>query len=204
MVVRHPPEPWHLHGSATVGVFLVPVRDLPSSTPPGTKVLALFGRAVVTAAFFRYREPSPLQYGEVMATVLVRRAARLRIFIPQIWVDSEASRDGGRALWAIPKEIARFEGDPQDTMTADGLASLTVLRSRRVASGVPASFHVVQRRASRGVVTPVTGTVDVSLARASWGFTGALTWLSGRRPLATFQVSRFRLTFGRDASRGAQ
>lgn len=197
MVLSHPPEPWHLHGSAAAGVYLVPVRDLPAPPPPGTRVVSVLGRAVVTTAFFRYRAPSPLQYGEVMATVLVRRGWRPRIFIPQIWVDSPASRDGGRELWAIPKQLARFEGDPERAMTAAGLSTLTVGRSLPALPRLPISFRVVQQRASRGVVTPVSGRVDASLARARWRHTGDLAWLAGRRAVLSIVVRRFRLTFGR-------
>ncbi len=91
MGVSYPPEPWDLHGQAVASVFLVPVRSLPAP-PPGTRVVSVAGRAVVTAAFFRYEEPSPLVYDEVMATVLVRRGVRPRVWIPWIWVDSEGGR----------------------------------------------------------------------------------------------------------------
>ena len=98
MGLSYPPEPWDLHGQAVASTFLVPVRNL-DAPPPGTRVVSLLGRAVVTTAFFRYEEPSPLTYDEVMATVLVRQGLRPRVWITHIWVDSPASRDGGRALW---------------------------------------------------------------------------------------------------------
>ncbi|WP_375003303.1 acetoacetate decarboxylase family protein [Aeromicrobium sp. CTD01-1L150] len=197
MDVTYPGEPWDLHGDATAGVFLVPVSKLPELPPPGTRVITVAGRAIVTAAFFRYREPSPLTYGEVMATVLVRRRWRPRVFIPQIWVDSPASRDGGRQLWAIPKDLAQFAGDPGTSMVGDELASVTVSRTRRLPGRWRTSFRVAQWRGGRGFVTPVAGQVEASTARAHWRFGGALAWLTGRRPLLTVHVRRFHLLFGR-------
>lgn len=200
MDVSYPDQPWDLHGDAAAGVFLVPLHDLPSSPPPGFRPVRILGRAVVMTAFFRYREPSPLTYGEIMATVLVRRGLRLRVFIPQIWVDSPASLAGGRDLWAIPKDLAEFHGDPTTSMEAVGIGSLDVGRTVSVPGWVPAGFRTAQTRGARAVVTPVSGRVRVGLGRGRWRFEGPLSWLSGRRSLLTLAVHRFRLRFGQDAA----
>ncbi|MGJ9412119.1 acetoacetate decarboxylase family protein [Aeromicrobium sp. CF4.19] len=197
MGLTYPPEPWDLHGDATAALFLVPVADVPAAPPPGTTVVTVAGRAVVTVAFFRYREPSPLRYGEVMATVLVRRGLRLRVHIPQIWVDSPASRDGGRDLWAIPKDLAVFSGDPGTAMTGEGIASVILDRVRRLPGRFPLGFRIAQQRDARSLVTPVTGRVTTALARGRWRFEGPLAWLGDRRPLLTLHVRRFHLRFGR-------
>ncbi|GAA0189602.1 acetoacetate decarboxylase family protein [Cytobacillus oceanisediminis] len=199
MDVTYPPEPWDLHGQALASVFLVPAADLPAP-PPGTTIVTLRGRAVVTAAFFRYEEPSPLTYDEIMATVLVRRGLRFRVWIPWIWVDSEASRDGGRALWAIPKHLAEFRVEPGRRHEGLGLASATVERTRALPGRWPLGFRIAQARAGRSVVTPVRGRVSAQLVRASWTFDGVLGLLSGRRPVVSLRVPRFALLFGRRSS----
>ena len=59
-------------------------------------------------AFVSYEEPGPLTYRElVVARLLDTRARRVRV--SDIWVDSETSREGGRVLWAIPKELAELD-----------------------------------------------------------------------------------------------
>ena len=196
MGVSYPPEPWDLHGQAAASVFLVPASDLPAP-PPGTRLVTLRGRAVATAAFFRYEEPSPLTYDEIMVTALVRRGLRPRVWIPWIWVDSEASRDGGRALWAIPKDLATFLVRPGAMHVGEGLGRLDLLRLRDLPGRWPLRFRVVQERDGRSVVTPVGGTLRVQLARGRWSFDGVLSFLSGRRPLLTVRARRFRLLFGR-------
>lgn len=202
MGVSYPPEPWDLHGQAVASVFLVPAADLPAP-PPGTRIVTLRGRAVVTAAFFRYEEPSPLTYDEIMATVLVRRGLRLRVWIPWIWVDSEASRDGGRALWAIPKDLAEFRVEPARRHEGVGLASATIERTRGLPGRWPLGFRIAQARGGRSVVTPVSGRVSAELVRATWTFSGPLDVIAGRKPLVSLRVPRFALLFGRDRHVGS-
>src|SRR5664279_3844474 len=128
----YPPEPWDLHGHAYVGVWLLPLDIAPPPASAQTRAVRLFGRTIVSAAFFRYDDPSPLTYDEIMSTVLVRHGFRPRVSITHIWVDSEASRDGGRALWAIPKDLAEFERDSHRSYVARAIGSLGLLRERRL------------------------------------------------------------------------
>ena len=195
MGLSYPPEPWDLHGQAVASTFLVPVRNL-DAPPPGTRVVSLLGRAVVTTAFFRYEEPSPLTYDEVMATVLVRQGLRPRVWITHIWVDSPASRDGGRALWAIPKDLAEFTVEPGRTHLGHGLASLALGRLRRLPGRWPLRFRIARERDGRSLVTPVRGRLTLELGKGRWSFDGPLAHLRDRRPLLTVRASRFRLAFG--------
>lgn len=199
----YPPEPWDLHGQAVASVFVVPARRLPAP-PPGTRVVTVAGRAVVTAAFFRYEQPSPLTYDEIMVTTLVRRTGRrlprLRVWIPWIWVDSPASRDGGRDLWAIPKDLAAFEVEPGRRHVGADLAEVRLGRLRDLPGTWPIAFRIAQERDSRSVVSPVRGRVRLQLTSSSWRFRGVLDALDGSRPLLTARVPRFRLLFGRTST----
>lgn len=194
----YPAEPWNLHGHAYVGVWLLPRHLTPAPHSPATRVITLFGRAVVGAAFFVYEEPSPLTYDEIMATVLVRKGWRPRVSITHIWVNSAASRDGGRELWAIPKELADFATAPHSSYAAQGIGSLAVRRVRRLPVRVPFGFRIAQDRASELVVSPVTGRARPGLARGRWAFSdrGPLAFLAGRKPLMTLAIVPFQLLFG--------
>src|SRR5688500_19005620 len=90
-----PSPPWNLRGTMWLSVF--PVRS--SGTP--RRPAGLYG-----AAFVDYAEGGVLAYQELLVARLVRDGAVPRVHICDIWVDSAPSRDGGRALWAIPKELA--------------------------------------------------------------------------------------------------
>jgi hypothetical protein len=168
-VTGYPAQPWDLHGHAYVGAWLVPRDRMPAPHSPATRPVTLFGRGIVGAAFFVYEEPSPLTYHEIMATVLVRQGWRLRVSITHIWVDSPASRDGGRDLWAIPKDLAVFDVVSHASYVARGIGSLGVGRVLRVGH-----------------------------AAARWSFEtdGPLGFLHGRRPLLTLAMRPFRLLFG--------
>ncbi len=194
-LTTYPPAPWDLHGHAAAAVFLLP-RSAIGAPPPGTRLVTVAGRAVVTTAFFRYTDPSPLQYDEVMATVLVRQGLRLRVWITHIWVDSPASRDGGRALWAIPKDLATFDVEPEDTYVARGIASATTGRVRTLVPRLPLAFRIAQERDGRALVTRVGGSIRPGLTRSRWRFAGPLAHLGERRPLLTLVARRFHLVFG--------
>ncbi|EFQ83846.1 hypothetical protein HMPREF0063_10562 [Aeromicrobium marinum DSM 15272] len=200
MDVTYPAEPWHLVGTNAVGVFLLPTGVAPPPHSPRTKPLRVFGRCIVGVAFFRYEEPSPLTYGEIMSTVLVRDGWRLRVSITHIWVDSPASMAGGRELWAIPKDLAPFEIDPERRWTSPEIASLDVDRVRRAPFAVPVAFTIGQDRDGELLVTPVSGRARLALHRGTWSFRtdGPLGFLAGRRPLVSLAMSPFRLRFGRN------
>ena len=195
----YPAEPWDLHGHAYVGVWLLP-RDLaPDPHSRSTKPVRIFGRALVCAAFFVYEEPSPLTYDEVMATVLVREGWRPRVSITHIWVNSEASRDGGRELWAIPKELADFDVARHSSYAAQDIGSLEVRHVRRLPWRLPVGFRIAQDQAGTLLVSPVSGRIRFGLAAARWSLAGdgPLGFLNGHRPLLTLACRPFHLLFGR-------
>lgn len=198
-MTTYPPEPWDLHGHAYVGTWLVPRAHLPAPHSPATQPITLFGRGIVGAAFFVYEQPSPLAYHEVMATVLVRDRWRIRVSITHIWVDSAASRDGGRDLWSIPKQLADFEVTAHATYVAQGIGSLVVGRTRRLPRALPAGFRIAQDRDGRLLVSRVTGRMRFGATAGRWSFgeDGPLGFLHGRRPLTTVAAWPFRLLFGR-------
>lgn len=197
-MTAYPSEPWDLHGHAYVGVWLLPAGSAPPPASAATRSVRVLGRTIVSAAFFRYDDPSPLTYDEIMSTVLVRHGWRPRVSITHIWVDSEASRDGGRALWAIPKDLAVFERGSHRSYVATGIGSLGLKRVRRLPFRVPVGFRLAQDREGELVVSPVRGRVRLGLAQGSWTFdsTGPLGFLANRQPLLTLTLRPFHLSFG--------
>lgn len=194
-----PPSPWDLTGHSYTGVWLLPKRLAPAPHNASTKPITIFGRTVVCAAFFVYEEPSPLTYDEIMSTILVRDGWRLRVSITHIWVNSVASRAGGRELWAIPKDLADFDVAPHSSYAAQGIGSLSVRRVRSMPFRVPARFSSAQDRDGILLVTPVVGHIRAGLAKARWSFAadGPIGFLSGRKPMLTLAAKPFHLIFGR-------
>lgn len=196
--VPFPSPPWHLRGTLWLSLFAV--RSGTSDRPPG-----LYG-----AAFVDYTDPGVLSYHELLVARLVRDQSMPRVHISDIWVDSETSRDGGRSLWAIPKDLAdlhlaerglgpaaRTAWSSSTSGTPIAAAAFTSLPG--AALRTPVTFTVLQHREdSTPVVTGVHGSARTLPCTGGWRFgtDGPLAWLRGRRALASFRMSDFRLTFG--------
>lgn len=203
----YPPEPWRLVGQLHLGAWLVPADRLPTLAVPGVRPLVIAGRGVVGTAWVVYEPGGVLTYRELMVTVLVRQGRRLVPSVTSIWVDSPVSRDGGRALWGIPKELARFEVEP----TIDGggttfraqdddasLGAVELRPGRRLPVRVPFRFSVLQSLAGRARRSPVSGWTRVGVERGTWTLPdhGPLAVLRGRRPLLELALTGFVMRFG--------
>jgi hypothetical protein len=184
--MQHPPSPWSLRGQLHLSLWRL-------------------GRSLVGTAFVDYQPGSVLTYAELLRATLTRSGHRPAVTITDIWVDSAASRDGGRAMWAIPKECAdlalqygaRFAGEAGDP--EGPIASAEFVAGPRVPGRVPFRSRTVQRRADgERVVTPLTGTARLRWARARWDFPahGPFADLRDRRPLLSGVLEDFDLVFG--------
>lgn len=210
--VSYPPEPWVLRGQLHVSVWLLP-RDSSSHrgsrsshpAPSGIRRVLVAGREIVGTAWVDYQPGGVLSYRELLAATLVRDGARPRATITGIWVDNVPSRDGGRALWAIPKELASFAfdaaaGDLTAEAHIDGrpIASGSVRRGVRLPGRWPVRFRVVQDRDGQPQTTRVRMTARVHVGRSDWRIApdGPLAYLRGLRPRVTVTLADFRMTFG--------
>lgn len=199
---QYPPEPWDLRGHGYVSLWLVPRRVLPE-LPAGVRPISLFGRAVVATAFVDYLPGGLLPYRELLVTTLVRHGVRPGLSITDIWVDSAASRAGGRELWGIPKELAEFdlahEPSFRGVARADG-DLLAEASGRRRGTGIRLPFPLrgtaLQTLHDALARTPLRATGRVHLARANWQVGGPLSWLRPYRPLLTVAAVDFDLRFG--------
>lgn len=162
------------------------------------------------AAFVSYEEGSPLTYLELLVARLVDAKAR-KVRITDIWVDSAESLAGGRALWAIPKDLAKLELDDRRLGPTSHTEFSGHVDGRTIAAGqfaalpgaslVRAPFHASTSQLRDGgseVVTSMTGSSKTFPALATWEFAadGPLGFLHGRRPVASFRLTDLRLTFG--------
>jgi hypothetical protein len=199
-----------------VSLWWVPRARLPA-LPPGlaraVRPVTVAGRGLIGTAWVEYEPGGDMHYRELLSAVLVRHRAALRVCIVDIWVDSQASRDGGRELWGIPKDLATFtlERDEHrgalaaraDTTGDRGatavIAQASIGARRRAPGRWPVGFSIVQLLDDQVKTTPVRGRTAVGPASATWQVppTGPLTYLAGRRPWLSMAMHDFRLTFGR-------
>lgn len=207
--MSYPPEPWHLRGQMHVSVWALPaahVPRLPDRLADVVRPVSIGGRTLVGTAWVDYQPGGVLQYRELLCAVLVRYRARPGVSIAAIWVDSPASRDGGRKLWGIPKELAelRIDGPAARAWTETGaIAGTSIVPGRRFPGRWPIRLSVVQVLDRRVKVTPVRGWAGIQRARASWQVEpeSPLAELRAHRPLLTLTLRDVRMVFGRPADR---
>lgn len=195
----YPTAPWRLYGDLWLSLYRV--TDDPTR-PSGT----------VGVAWVRYGEPSPLTYHELLVArprPPLRRAPGA-VTISDIWVDSPDSRDGGRDLWAIPKELCDFATESTRTgplrrttweASYDGRPFASARFTDISSTTLPLPFRgsTVQARSDgQQVNAPIRGHARVLSARAAWDFApdGPLGWLAGRRAFTSVAVSGFAMAFG--------
>ncbi|MBV1852657.1 acetoacetate decarboxylase family protein [Catellatospora tritici] len=202
--MAYPPQPWSLRGQLYVSVWAVPVADLPPIPPEVTAAVRLvrLGRyALVGTAWVDYQPGGDMAYRELLGAVLMRAGfSRPRVTITHIWVDSVDSRDGGRELWGIPKDLADFELSDTDAaaVTAGQPIATATIRRSRLALRLPIGFRVTQALNGRALTTPVRARARCGPARLNWQIAsdGPLGFLSGRRPLLSLAAADFDMRFG--------
>lgn len=185
-----------------MSLWLVPTRVLPP-LPSGVRPVSVFGRSVVATGFVDYQPGGLLPYHELLAAPVVRRGVVPGVSITSIWVDSAASRAGGRELWGIPKEMASFEVAHEPVFRGVARVDGTVVAEARVKVGrvgvrLPVPLRAVVWQTLGGVLarTPLRATGRVCLARGSWRVGGSLEWLGSYRPFVTVAAVDFGLRFG--------
>ncbi|GAA4112646.1 acetoacetate decarboxylase family protein [Nocardioides fonticola] len=195
----YPPTPWRMRAQLWMSLFRVPhpVDDL---RPAG----------VYGVAFVRYEEGSPLTYHELLAGRMVDTGEHgRRVTITDIWVDSPASVAGGRALWAIPKELCTFAETEQRGRLRSRASWTASLAGRPIATARFGDVSAAMPRTPfRGetwqpaiddhaapVLGALTGSAKAGPCRSSWSFApdGPLGWLDGARRLASFRNADVRM-----------
>lgn len=191
-----PSPPWHLRGDAW--------GSLVRATAPGEQDAATWVVGLVS-----YAPGSTLDYCELLVA-RVQDPLRGVVRVRDMWVDSSPSRDAGRALWALPKELAVLERSSggispvarhEWTVDVDGSPTLRAefLDLPGATLPVPVRGATDQARVDGGTTrSSFQGTARVLPCLARWDVepAGPLGWLSGRAPLASFRVRDFRVTFG--------
>lgn len=195
----------------TVGVGTIPQDLVQPRVADGLRVVSLRGRTLIGTAWVDYLEGGDLTYHEflVAVPVLQRRRRPWRLGLPavtilDIWVDSPPSRDGGRVLWGIPKELATFPSFSRErfAMTLAELA-LPAARARwrpgvRLPGRWPFALAVVQ--ALRGQLTTTgvraRGAIRTGRLESCIDPQGPLAYLDSARPLLAVRLDGVRMRFG--------
>lgn len=201
--VAYPPAPWELYGQAQLHLLVVAARLLPA-LPTGFRPLTIAGHVPVIAGWIRYEGGSVLRYGELLAAPVGIVDRRLTATVTHMWVDSEASRRGGRELWGYPKELADFQLEiaPDGTArTNDAGGPIAAGHFRQlVSSPVRLSGRGGTMQPQGGRLRHVPAIFRGTPALGSGSFEaapgGPLAHLASARRLLSFGLRDFHFTFG--------
>jgi hypothetical protein len=200
----YPPAPWLLQGQANFHVLAVRSGSLPP-VPAGFTPLRIGGFGLVVVGWVDYQGGSILRYRELLAAVAGRWAGGVSATVTDMWVDSPASRAGGRALWGYPKQLASFElainpsgtaraSDPDGTELARG--TFTALVTSPV--GITVRGGTVQRLDGRLSAVRASFRSRPALGRGSiWAPPESpLAFVNDARTLLRLGLRDFEFTFG--------
>ena len=188
--MSYPPAPWRMYGHAFVQPYLVDAARL--RLPPGFAPIVLAGHALGVLGLIEYMPPSPLTYAElVWMPCLVRVAIggrrRYGYFVERMYVDDEASLAGGREIWALPKQKARFEIGEGEALieTEDGARLVLELGRRGPSVRAPVGTATLQDAGAVVVRFRGSGTARIGSARLKVreerGLDGWMGWTGARR-----------------------
>jgi acetoacetate decarboxylase len=204
-----PAPPWDMQGQLWLTLFRSKSGG-GERRPPG-----VYGVALVD-----YQPGSELTYHELLVArrVAVKsgRDKGRHVTIADIWVDSVESVQGGRALWAFPKDLAVFDwsadqrrGSVEATVSTQTQSPATSGPGQVIATAefsaprllmprVPFSGSTWQPRDDSAVVAKLKGSSRSFPVKGSWTFDpdGPLAWLTGAKPLASVVMRDFRMSFG--------
>jgi len=154
-------------------------------------VPVLPGRALGIVVLALYGEGSTLRYAEVAGMLgPVLGAGAPAAFVHAIYVDDARSRVGGRELWGVPKELARFRWLPGAVEVSDATGPpllRAAWREPRIRVAFPMTIPFLG--ALDGVVRRgrLTGTMRLAPSRVALE-------IAPRSPLAELRLESPRLT----------
>jgi hypothetical protein len=136
---QYPPPPWRLRGEAAI--LTAPVRAQAAraaGVPGGATLRSAGGWTLGGVLLARYDETATLAYHELIVfSGLATVGGRPAFIVSHIYVDSPASRLGGREIWGLPKELAGFAWSSREARVEQDGRLLLRARLRRRAGGVP-------------------------------------------------------------------
>lgn len=106
----YPQTPWQLQGHAIQTLHLVDIDRVRSLIPNELNIISVWpGKTLASVYLSDYQSGSVLEYRElIVASALVSYQGKIGSWISHIYVDHPDSVAGGREIWGLPKELAKF------------------------------------------------------------------------------------------------
>ncbi|MEH2356272.1 acetoacetate decarboxylase family protein [Nostoc sp.] len=108
--MSYPQAPWTLQGYAIQTLHLVNVDQVRPLIPLELEIISVWpGKTLGSVYLSNYGSGSVLEYSElIVVPALVNYQSKIGAWISHIYVDNADSVAGGREIWGLPKELAKF------------------------------------------------------------------------------------------------
>jgi hypothetical protein len=196
------PAPWTLHGEAIVGLKLVPGDIAQRLVPPDAKVVGVLPNRTLAILFLAQYRDSPVgEYRElIVAPALVRRNGRIGFWISHIHVDNYISLAAGRAIWALPKQMASMDWSAERVSVSSSQLKLQALVTpTRVSIRLPFFGAAMSKYGLAERWFAVRGAARIGHARASVELAedAGLAALGMGGTMTAFVCNQMQVTIGR-------
>jgi hypothetical protein len=106
----YPQAPWTLQGYAIQTLHLVNVDRVRPLIPLELEIISVWpGKTLASVYLSNYGSGSVLEYSElIIAPAVVNYQSKIGGWVSHIYVDNADSVAGGREIWGLPKELAKF------------------------------------------------------------------------------------------------
>lgn len=171
----YPPPPWKLKGYACLAALhLIDVAHVRSLVPKELSIVPILpGKTLGGIYVATYGEGSTLTYNElIVVSAIAYGAGRVGSWISHIYVDHPDSVMGGREIWGLPKEMARFEwgmtGQPWVQVSqGDRLLCKLTTHWRSPQLPLPVSLFNFSAANARSLMFKAQGNLNLQLARVN-------------------------------------
>ncbi|MFQ4142762.1 acetoacetate decarboxylase family protein [Chlorogloeopsis sp. ULAP02] len=116
--MSYPPAPWILQGYALISLHLLNIDRVRHLIPSELEIISVWpGKTVGGIYLSYYGSESELEYSElIVVPAFVGDRGAVGGWVSHIYVDNPDSVAGGREIWGLPKELAQFTWEKDNSV----------------------------------------------------------------------------------------
>jgi acetoacetate decarboxylase len=105
----YPSAPWNLQGYSLQSLHLIDIDHVRPYVPADLNIFSVFPGKTLGGVYVAAYETGSLQYNELIVVgALIWEGGKIGSWISHIYVDNPDSVAGGREIWGLPKQEAKF------------------------------------------------------------------------------------------------
>ncbi len=137
--MTYPQPPWTLKGDAFVTLQLLDIARVRPLIPAELNIVSVLpGKTIGGVYLSKYSSGSVLEYSELIIIAgFLSYKGKFGGWVSHIYVDNPDSVAGGREVWGLPKELARFSWEASSVTVSQSGNLLCKFNYQRQSFGLP-------------------------------------------------------------------